>query len=157
MPIPAARDREIADAIVAKIATIWPPAAPDSVSRTYLPDVYSADDIEALAGRQIRVASLGKRQIDKPDRSTSRNEYEFLVLVIERYGDAGLPTRAWTDERNDFVADLVEQLGDEMQPSLLGNYDYPDRVDTPSPADDVMLREHKLFWSAFTIAIRECA
>ncbi|MBX3397489.1 MAG: hypothetical protein KF873_02000 [Gemmataceae bacterium] len=155
MPIPAARDRTIADALVAKITAIWSPTAPDAVERTYLPDVYSADDIQVLSGRQIRVASLGKKQIDRVDRNTTRDEYEFLVLVLERYTGAGDPTRDWTDERNDFVADLADQLGDEDQQSLLGS-DYPDRVDTPSPADDVMLREHKLFWSAFTIAIREC-
>lgn len=155
MAIRPARDRVLADAIVAKIQTIWSPSSPDSVCRTYLPDVYSIDEIESLRGRQIRVSSLGKKQVDRIDRSTNRNEYEFLVLILERYTGSGDPTRDWTDERNDFVADLADQLGDEDQPSMLES-DYPDRVETPTAADDVMLREHKLFWSAFTIAIREC-
>jgi hypothetical protein len=156
MAVPVARNRKLAAALVEKIQSLWNPTAPDSVARTYTPDVYSEDDRDRLKGRQVRVSVLGESQVAKVDRQTTTREYQFLVLIVERLpsNQAGPPTDSWVDERNDFVADLSERLGDENEPFLLGSA-YPERVDWTLPADDMLLRGQRLFWSAFQIAYRE--
>lgn len=151
---PPARGVAVRDAVAARIAEIWEPAAPDAVAATQTPDVCSAEEAEALPGRQVRVSLVGQQQVQKLDRGASLWEYRLLVLVVERCADAGALADAWVTPRLDFVAGLVEKLGDETAPFLLGSV-WPFAADWAVPCDMDVLREHKLFWSAFELALRE--
>ena len=98
----AARILDVCDALVAAIQAAWSPASPDGVERGYVSKI----KVGELTGRRVYVFPL--RYSDSPaSRSENLTDYSVGVVVVERYRDAGVPDKDWTDERVTFVEEVV--------------------------------------------------
>lgn len=113
----AARINTVADAVVARIVALWTPTHPDTCERCYFWKP-AERELKDLAGRHVRVFPVTYG--DQPEtRSENRHEFRFLIVVAERYPDAGVPPRAWMDERAEFVQDkLIDGLDYDGQSRL---------------------------------------
>lgn len=143
--------REIADAVVAKIAADWQPTGDDTVERVYLPGV---EDIKELAGRQVQVWFEDYGQADIASREQDRNSFVIVVDVYEKCDEQGEPSVAWVDERVDWVEGIWDLLNEARNPPL-----FPSPLNDVIPAassrvgsyDPDLLREENLFASRIAI------
>jgi len=153
-----ARIIQAADAAVALILAGWTGrGADDGAERVYAPTInLSGDDAPRLAGRHVYVFP-GPYSAEQLDRADQWRRHSLRALVVERYADAGDPTRAWVDERVNFVEQRVFNPLANQSLKLVGQM-------TPDPefvatidelCDRAILQEHKTFWSYATFGFVE--
>lgn len=150
----AARINTVVDACVTAITAALPGGDGTTVSRDYLPDVLDAEMIGTLSGRYCFVFPLGYSQVEAATRAEDLNEYRVGVLVVERFTDAGDPSRSWTDTRLEWVQDQVYDVLGDVRGSALITGLYNETNDVTQAYDPVLLRSHKLFWSECEFAFR---
>lgn len=147
----AATIREIADAVVAKVAAEWQPVAPDSVERVALPGV---EDVKELEGRKVQVWFEDYGQKDVATRGQDRNEFTVVLDFYEKCPTAGEPTLAWFDSRIDFVESLWRLLGEARDgplfPAPLDDV-YPATTSRVGSYDPDLLRDKSLFASRIAV------
>lgn len=119
-PVPGDTDHPtlaLCDDLVELLDATWAPAAPDEVLRDYFPRYGDGEaaEIQLTTGRKVVVLPA-----DYDSAYATREEdvytHRVLVVVLERYTDQGLPTRAWVDERADFVWEFVVKGFDFREP-----------------------------------------
>lgn len=156
--MPEARVTEVCDAVVAAVAALWTPAAPNAVERTYLTPVEPGD----LAGRQVWVTPASFA--DEPaSRGEDLGQYTVAVVVAERYADGGAVPRGWMDERVLFVESLFDLLGNYGQRRASGwlsvgtpaRRHFTERAAVPAVYDWEFLSGDHCFWAELEFDFRE--
>lgn len=132
----------IADAAVTKVAAWWQPTGDHAVSRVYLPDI---PDPTELSGRQVWIVPHLFGQADIATRAQDRNSFTVYAIFAEKFPAAttGEATKAWTDERVDFIEDVWSLLSDARSTIF------------PSPLDDVVATDSRLVSLYDDDALRE--
>lgn len=109
--MPTAPTVELCDDLVAAISTAWMPTAPNSVERDYLPR-YGDGENGSIVLTEGRKVVLVPATYDSRYETRGQDQYTHTISVftIERYTpDDGLPTKAWVDERVNFVHQFIVQ------------------------------------------------
>ena len=143
----------IADALVTKIASEYPPVSPKEVSRKYLPDIPNPKDFSE--GRQVWVVPAIATQSDVATRAKDRNAFTLWVLFTAKYpaDTQGQPTAEWIDAEVDFVEDvwrLVTEARGTLLPSPLDDV-VAGESRMPVLYDDELLRENRLFHTGIEV------
>lgn len=161
--MPDARITTVGDALVADVLATWaadrgsPVAAPDECERLYLTPV----DLGRLTGRKVWVTPAAFLD-EAATRRLNRGEYTFAVIVAERYPAAGLPPKAWLDERVRFVELLYDRLGsfgNERASGWLQADGHPGGLWTERAAVGEVysfdyLDRHHVFWAELELEFR---
>ncbi len=105
--------------------------------------------VSKAVGRKVYVFPASYTS-DPADRGHDQYTHRVIVLTVERYEDASRPTKAWLDERVDFVWD---QLFTGLDFSTDGPLKWSGRsvlTQSAGPVDVYdpgYLVSHKVFWS----------
>jgi hypothetical protein len=105
----------------------------------------------------VIVTPSADREVERLDRAEILMEYEITVDILERYTEAGLPTKAWLDARVLFVKQKVyAALNLEPPNSLItGSEVYAWTIARPLVYDLAELGYRNLFWSQVEVMYRE--
>lgn len=99
----------LCDDLVSALQNDWAPTGNDGVERHYFKRFGDGDDTALkLQGRRVVIFPTGYEN-SPADRGEDDYTHRVSVLTVERYTDAGDPTRDWIDERVDFVFTRVVQ------------------------------------------------
>jgi hypothetical protein len=153
----AARVLEVADVLVARIRELLDAAAPGStITREYVPEVSDEsfdtwiDNLTELAVYVIPIRKAGSLQ----SRNKDNEDYTFSVIFIQKFTDAGRPTKEWMDDRVTIVAGIEDDIGDIRNP-ISGLW--AEESEVSLIFDPGMYDANHAFWSVMTITLREVA
>lgn len=147
--IVSARVLDVCDACVTAISVVWPPTAPDSVSRIYEVDI----DAATLTGRKVYVFPAGSGWVELGTRLGDIHDEKVQVVVVERYTEAGAVPASWLDDRVEFVQDYVlDTLDDPRGEPVPGYWCQESSVDVVYDLEELVQR--KLFWSVSSFTFR---
>lgn len=159
----SARILDLADAAAALIAKKWAPTSPDAVSREYGPDIgLNPDDAATLiAGRQVFVFPGAYAMPQLLDRQVLDKRYTLFVVVLEQYtapagSDAGIPPKAWMDDRVLFTETLFTLLRDPdlvLLQTVIPDLENGSTVDAVYDFD--LFQEQRTFRSQMTLNFQE--
>ena len=151
----ASRLNTIADAAVVLIAAAIAGNVGDTttVERTYLPDVLDPDYAAAMTTRKVYLSGMGYSQAEALSRGQDLNEYVLRILVVNRYTDAGQPSKSWTDTQIDWVETYIYDLLSDARGFTVSSA-YPETGEVPVAWEPELLSEHKLFWSESVFSFR---
>lgn len=153
--MPDAKIIEVCDALVTQIGTAWSPTAPNAVERVYLAPI-GVQELSSLTGRKVYVFPALKS--DEPaTRGEDLKSYTIAIVIVERYTDAGMPTRAWMDALVYFVENTIEGAIDFDGRTLLSINSrelWTQALET-SIYDLEMLNEKNLFYSEIEVTMQE--
>ena len=144
---------EVADIAAAAVSTAWSPTAPDSVSREYGDEEPAA----TFTGRRVYVFPMGDGEVERISRTEVEWYYKLAIVSAEKYTGAGLPTKAWMDERVEWAGDKVyDVLNVDRQSEFLGTPAtlYTQSIDR-SEAYDFDLYRKGFFWCVIEVELRE--
>lgn len=161
----AARVCEIAEGVRAILEASWP-AEQTPVPTFVLDDDWDIDtinDLAAITDRYVIVTDESYSQTGQATRAEDEEEYVFAVSFVERYIDAGNPTKAWKESRKALVQDyLFRVLNDHRAEANNGNPlgsgftgVWPERCEVTQVMDREFIRGPKVFVSVIEIAYRE--
>jgi hypothetical protein len=108
----------------------------------------------AHAGRKvyvIRSATTG----GPATRNDDQTDYSIAVLVVERYTDAGDPSREWIDERVDWVHDMIFNPFDFRTPPSWNPFLRTIGGDVLVCDLNKLIAGGKLFWSVVGFSFEE--
>lgn len=146
----------VRDAVVALVEGQWDRDNPDDevIGRSY-PDI----DTAKLTGRKVYVLRAAEAGVPA-DRGEDQNDYAFIVLVAEKFPDAGDAPEEWIDERVAWCEWLLRVLGDPRTVRLLAAVGEPTSGLWPEEAEiavviDVQeISQRKLFLSQINVTYR---
>lgn len=140
----------LADAVKDAIVATWAPTGDDTASRGY----QFTFDLETMTGRHVRVLPASYGFPEPSTRASDVEELAVVVVVAERYADAGPVPDAWVDERVDFVETHVVALDDSRNAELAGGfYAWSSEVSPVYDLDE--LRQRNLFLSTVRLTFRK--
>lgn len=153
----AAREVELADAVVELLATAMPG---ESIVRTEVP----VEDLVEFDQRRTYVFAGGYEDVARIGRRRVIAEAPIAVLFAEHFTDPAsreptgpVPTD-WSDERRALVADsifaVLNETGVRKADRLLGSF-WPETCRLTVPVDLTRLDQQKVFWSLTEVAYRE--
>jgi hypothetical protein len=147
-----ARSTDVLDAIVTATTTAWNAditpsvvADPDEVVRDYL----FRYDLAKDTGRKV-IFFPRTFQNNAATRGEDENIYGVSCVIVERFTDAGDPTKAWIDERVGFVERVVSDSNDYVHSALMnlpGTREAWTTVNNITIYDADRLQTQKVFWS----------
>lgn len=154
-----ARIIQARDALKEKIDTLWPVETRESQTddEVLTPWAFRIE-AEKVVGRKVFVFPSAYTN-ELATRVSDRDDYTFVILVVERYREQGDPPDEWTDERVEFCEWLLNTVGDARGQRLLATNHldglWPETSEVTTVFDLEELTERKLFMSVLTITYRE--
>lgn len=161
----AARVCEIAAGVLARLEGAWPEN--DTPTPTFAIDddwdIDTIEDLAAITDRFVIVSDDNYAQVEQADRGEDLEEYMIVVTFVERYLDAGRPTKAWKEERKRLVQDnLFRVLNDHRASAYNGSPlgsglagVWPENCEVTVVMDREFIRKMKVFVSVIEVAYRQ--
>jgi hypothetical protein len=151
-----ARSTQVRNAVADRIVSGWPAEKPAAVESVYHYTVSEGFP----SGRRVLVFDVGEEGVGAATRLADTNDYSVTVVVFEKFEEAGDPPTDWIDELVDWVAsEVYGKLQNQRLPwqaPLLGNELWPQEAAIVLKCDaDLLVSEHKLFWSVCEFTFRE--
>jgi len=155
----AAQITTLCDALVTQVLAAWNTSispssvsSPDSVSWEFLAEI----DSDTLTGRKVFLFPGPDYSNGPATRGEDEWVYAVAALVVERYTDAGTPTKDWIKERVEFVQDIVSGSLDFVRSYLdISGREIWTQENTVTVYDPEKLEKQKLFWSEVKFEFRE--
>jgi hypothetical protein len=99
----------LCDDLVAALVAAWEPEGDDGAERAYFKRFGDGQAIYSkLKGRRVVIFPTGYTN-EPADRGTDEFEHRVSVQILERYVPDGDPTTEWTDERVDWVYEMIAE------------------------------------------------
>lgn len=157
-----ARITEVAKLVAQAIERAADPAANITVERVYAPEWLDPDYwkdnpnlTKEFTGRKVYVFGATERQESPATRSEDFNDYGIVVIVLERFTDAGDVPNDWLDERVAWVeSGIYDTFGDARTTNLAVPGADPVTQEWTQVYSPELLRQLKLFRSEVTIVFR---
>lgn len=146
--MPEAKIIDVCEAIVTALAAAWVPVEPDTCEFDFIAPV-SIDDLDSFLGRKVTVFP-GPQEDDGENRGEDKLDMTIGVLAVERYTDAGDPSKAWMKERLYWMENTIKGTIKNYRrtPLVIGARRI--RLQGPIAIETFELRarnESKIFWS----------
>lgn len=148
-----ARTIEVRDGLKDRIDELWPVVDRASADDLVLTPWTFRIEADKHKGRKVYIfPSAYLTEI--ASRSSDRGDYIYVLIVVERYREAGVPPDEWIDERVNFCEWLINNIGDARGPKLLDSL-WPETSGVSVVFDLEELTEKKLFVSVLNVTYRE--
>lgn len=154
--MPATGITTVRDAVVELIEAAWDR---DDPADEVLAEPVFEIKAEEHVGRKVYVQQLAKR--DEPaNRGEDANDFEFIVIVAEKFTEQGPTYTEWVDELIAFTEWLLNVLGNTATVRLLADPDdstsglWPQTAEIEALYDADKLRQNKLYSSAIRVTYR---
>jgi len=144
----------LADALVTDIQNRSTPIYADTVVSRQYEMTY---DLGTFEKRRIDIYPFKYSTVKDTSREDSEYEFQYSLVVMERYKNKGNVNKQWIDDLILFVKDQIFNPFDNPDPYMIvdgGVRYWVADVDVTTLYDFDFLKQHRVFWSEIEVSFR---